>query len=168
MGEQLLTADEVIRILDLKPLQIEGGLFRETYRAPEQVMFRGYNGPRSLSTAIYYLLTPETFSEMHKVPGEEIFHFYLGDPVEMLQIAPDGTSEITVMGGEIAAGMELQHVVCGGHWQGMRLRDGGRFALMGTTMAPGFDYADYESGKRDELLRMFPQHSALLRVLTRD
>jgi len=130
--------------------------------------FDGYQGNRSLKTAIYYLLTTETFSRMHRVPGAEIFHFYLGDPVEMLQIGADGSAKEIVMGPHVETGMQLQYVVPGGFWQGARLREGGRFALMGTTMSPGFDYTDYESGTRDELLRMFPQHSAWLRVLTRE
>lgn len=153
--------------MDLKPLAIEGGYFRETYRAPEQMLLARYKGPRSLATAIYYLLTPETFSQMHRVPGEEIFHFYRGDPVEMLQIAPNGSGELIVMGTNIEAGMHPQHVVPGGYWQGARLREGGKFALLGTTMSPGFDYADYETGGWDELVHRFPQHSAMLRVLTR-
>jgi predicted cupin superfamily sugar epimerase len=163
----LLTAGDVMRLLDLKPLTIEGGYFRETYRAPEQMSFEGYDGTRSLSTSIYYLLTPDTFSQMHRVPGMELFHFYLGDAVEMLQIAPTGSGETIVMGADIASGMQLQHVVPGGFWQGARLRAGGTFALMGTTMSPGFDYADYETGTREELIRMFPQHSGTIRVLTR-
>jgi predicted cupin superfamily sugar epimerase len=163
-----LTAEDIIRLLQLKPLTIEGGYFRETYRAQEQLAFSGYKGARCLSTAIYYLLTPETFSEMHRVPGAEIFHFYLGDAVEMLQIAPDGSAETLVMGPDVGSGMHLQYVVPGGFWQGARLREGGRFALMGTTMSPGFDYTDYESGTREQLLRMFPQHSAMVGVLTRE
>lgn len=164
----MLTADDIIRLLDLKPLIIEGGFFRETYRSPEQVNPLAKNQKRSLATAIYYLLTPETFSQMHRVPGDEIFHFYLGDPVEMLQIAPEGMGRIITLGRDINAGMQLQHVVPGGYWQGARLRSGGRFALMGTTMSPGFDYADYETGSRDTLTRKFPQHSEMVRVLTRE
>jgi uncharacterized protein len=162
-----LTADDVIRLLGLKPLTIEGGYFRETYRAPEQMTFPNYKGQRSLSTAIYYLLTPDTFSQMHRVPGAEIFHFYLGDPVEMFQVAPDGSAETVVMGSDVPGGMQLQHVVPGGFWQGARLRRGGTFALLGTTMAPGFDYNDYETSTTEGLLRLFPQHSEKVRVLTR-
>ena len=123
-----LTAAEIIRLLDLKPLTIEGGWFRETYRSPELLARK--EGSRSLATSIYYLLTPETSSQMHRVPGEEIFHFYLGDPVEMLQIASDGSGEIIIMGSDIAAGMHPQHIVRGGFWQGARLRDGGKFACV--------------------------------------
>lgn len=166
--DKLLSAEDVIRILELEPLTIEGGYFRETYRAMEQFSPPGYSGPRSIYTAIYYLLTPETFSQMHMVPGEEIFHFYLGDPVEMLQIALDGSAQVVLLGMDIARGMQPQHVVPGGYWQGARLREGGRFALLGTTMSPGFDYADFQTGGRDDLLRKFPQHSDMLRALTRE
>ena len=145
------TADDIIRLLDLKPLTIEGGFFRETYRSPALVELPLYRGQRCLATAIYYLLTPDTFSRMHRVPGEEVFHFYLGDPAEMLQLNPDGSGDIITMGQDIAAGMKLQHVVPGAWWQGARLKPGGRFALMGTTMSPGFEYEDYEVGKREEL-----------------
>src|SRR3954469_7262470 len=100
-----LSADDILRLLDLKPLTIEGGYFRQTYRSAEEVELPLYAAPRPLATAIYYLLTPDTFSQMHRVPGEEIFHFYLGDPVEMLQLAPAGHGEIIVMGHDLAAGM---------------------------------------------------------------
>ena len=161
------TADEIIRIFDLKPLTIEGGYFHETYRTPETVKLPPYKGPRSLATAIYYLLTPETFSQMHRVPGDEMFHFYLGDPVEMLQLSQGGTGEIIVMGQDIASGMRLQHVVPGGVWQGARLKSGGRFALMGTTMSPGFEYKDYTSGARDHLVRAYPGFAEVISSLCR-
>lgn len=166
--DKLLSAEDVIRLLDLKPLTIEGGFFRETYRATEHFAPAGYSGSRSLSTSIYYLLTPDTFSQMHMVPGAEIFHFYLGDPVEMLLIAPDGSGQLVLLGTDIAGGMQPQYVVPGGYWQGARLRAGGKFALLGTTMSPGFDYADFKTGGREELLSMFPQHSDMLRALTRE
>ena len=159
------SADDIIRLLDLKPLTIEGGFFHETYRSPQTIELPLYSGPRSLATAIYYLLTPETFSRMHRVPGEEIFHFYLGDPVEMLQLGENGEGEIITMGQDIAAGMKLQHVVPGGRWQGARLKAGGKFALLGTTMSPGFEYEDYETGGH-ELMEQWPRYSdAIERLL---
>jgi uncharacterized protein len=155
-----LTAEELRQLLQLEPLTIEGGFFRETYRSTTQIprpaLPSAYAGPRAVSTCIYYLLTPDTFSVIHRLPGEEIFHFYLGDPVEMLQLHPNGNGEIITLGSDVRSGMRLQHVVSGNVWQGSRLRAGGRFALMGTTVAPGFDYADYEAGNREELLRQFP------------
>lgn len=161
-----LTAENVIKLLDLKPLTIEGGYFAETYRSTAHFDFPLYRGPRSLSTAIYYLLTPATFSRMHRVPGEEIFHFYLGDPVEMLQLTSPARAEVIVMGHDLNAGMRVQHVVPGGVWQGTRLRSGGRFALMGTTMSPGFDYADYETPNVDDLIKHWPGVVEKIRQLT--
>jgi uncharacterized protein len=159
------TAEEVIRLLDLKPLTIEGGFFHETYRSAQAITLPLYRGQRSLATAIYYLLTADTFSRMHRVPGDEMFHFYLGDPVKMLQLKPDGSGEVVIMGHDIASGMKVQHVVPGGWWQGARLRPGGQFALMGTTMGPGFEYEDYTSGKRGELMRDYRGHSDLISAL---
>jgi hypothetical protein len=165
-----LTAERIRELLHLEPHPIEGGFFAETYRSetklPDTVVGPAYSGERFAGTAIFYLLTPETFSAMHKLPGDELFHFYLGDPVEMLQLRPDGTSEIVTLGQDIAAGMRLQHCVPGGCWQGSRLLAGGVFALLGTTMSPGFDYADYVVGGRSDLTRDYPSRSTLISALT--
>ena len=167
----MLTAEEIRRALKLQPHPAEGGYFVETYRSQHllspEALPAGYSGPRSVSTAIYYLLTPESFSAMHRLRGDEIFHFYLGDPVELLQIGANGVGEVVVLGQDIAAGMRLQHVVPGGAWQGSRLRAGGTFALLGTTVAPGFDYQDFEIGDRDELVGEFPAFAEMIRALTR-
>jgi len=166
-----LTADKIREILRLQPHPIEGGCFAETYRSelklPGNVVGPAYPGERFIGTAIFYLLTPETFSAMHKLPGDELFHFYLGDPVEMLKLQPDGRSEIIILGQDIAAGAHLQHCVPGGCWQGSRLLQGGAYALLGTTMSPGFDYADYVVGNLDELARMYPEHKDMITALTR-
>jgi uncharacterized protein len=166
-----LTAEQIREFLKMQPHPIEGGYFAEAYRSVGSVpqsALRNYPGDRSLSTAIYYMLTAETFSAMHRVRGDEMFHFYLGDPVEMLQLKPDGTSEVIVLGQDIAAGMRLQHNVPGGVWQGSRLRDGGQYVLLGTTMAPGFEYGDYETGRRQELLARYPERSRMIESLTRE
>ena len=113
------------------------------------------------------MLSPDTFSAMHRLPGDEMFHFYLGDPVEMLQLKPDGTGEIILLGQDLASGMRLQHVVPGGVWQGSRLVAGGAYALLGTTMSPGFEYEDYETGSRDVLSQQFPGLAAKIAALTR-
>ena len=159
-----MTADQVIKALNMLPHPIEGGFYAETYRSSASLAQNvlpspagsPYPADRSLATAIYYLLTPGTFSAMHRVRGDEMFHFYLGDPVETLQLDPNGSGEIIILGQDIACGMKLQHNVPGGVWQGSLLRQGGRFALMGTTMSPGFDYADYETGHRDALIAQYP------------
>lgn len=154
-----MNARELIRILDLAPLDPEGGFFRETYRAA---------GPgRAACTAIYYLLTPETCSRLHRLPQDEIFHFYLGDPVEQLLLRPDGTGEVRILGHEVAAGMLSQAVVPGGCWQGARLRAGGECALLGTTVAPGFEPDDFEAGERKPLVEAYPAFGGMIKNLTR-
>jgi hypothetical protein len=166
----MLTAEQIRELLKMRPHPIEGGYFAETYRGGlvvPQSLLPGYPGDRAISTAIYYLLTPDTFSAMHRVRGDEMFHFYLGDAVEMLQLKPDSTGEMILLGQHIAAGMRLQHTVPGGVWQGSRVRAGGKYALLGTTMAPGFEYEDYETGKRAELAAQYSQYSAMITALTR-
>lgn len=166
----MLTAEQIRELLRMQPHPIEGGHFAETYRSAAKVprgALGGYPGDRSMSTAIYYLLTPDTFSAMHRVRGDEMFHFYLGDPVEMLQLKPDGAGEVLLLGQDIASGMRLQHNVPGGVWQGSRLKNGGTYALLGTTMAPGFEYEDYETGRRQELMARYHQHSDIIKSLTR-
>jgi uncharacterized protein len=169
--DAMLTAEHIRDLLKMKPLPVEGGYFAETYRSKDELAASalpgGYPGERAISTAIYYMLTPDTFSALHRLRGDEIYHFYLGDPVEMLQLKPGGTGEAVLLGQDVAAGMRLQHVVPGGTWQGARLAPGGKFALMGTTMAPGFDLQDYEGGNRAELIAQYPQYSALITWLTR-
>ena len=113
------------------------------------------------------MLTPDTFSAMHRLKGDEVYHFYLGDPVEMLVLKPDGTAEAILLGQGIASGMRLQHVVPAGAWQGSRLAPGGKYALMGTTMGPGFDPQDYEPGKREELSARYAAYAPLIAFLTR-
>jgi predicted cupin superfamily sugar epimerase len=125
-----------------------------------------YSGPRAFGTCIYYLLTPTTFSAMHRLQSDEIFHFYLGDPVEMLQLWPDGSGKIVTLGSDLQAGMHPQVIVPRGVWQGARLVAGGKFALLGCTVAPGFDFADYEHGRREELIRDYPQFRERIVALT--
>jgi predicted cupin superfamily sugar epimerase len=166
-----MTADEVKQLLQLEPLALEGGFFRETYRSRWNVSAEylpdGVRGSRSIGTAIYYMITPETFSALHRLPGSEVFHFYLGDPAIMLQLSPDGGSRTITLGSDLAHGQQLQVVVRGGTWQGCKLATGGKFALMGTTMSPGFDYADYEHGDREQLNAQYPGAAESIRQYTR-
>ncbi len=165
-----MTAEELIDILGLKPLPMEGGYFRETYRSQDTISGEAlpdrYSESKSLCTAIYYLLTPDTCSKIHRLPTDEIFHFYLGDPVYLLQLWPDGTSKSITLGTEIHKGQQVQLIVPHGVWQGSFLLEGGKFALMGTTVSPGFDFSDYESADRDELTRRFPEDAELIEKLT--
>lgn len=167
-----LSAQEVIDTLGLLPHPEEGGYFIETHRASEMLgqadLDSRYEGERCHSTAIYYLLTPETYSHMHLLQSDEIFHFYLGDPCEMLQLHPDGRGEVIVLGNDLVAGQRPQVIVPRGSWQGMRLLPGGTFGLMGCTVAPGFEFVDYAHGVRSELLKQYPDFETEIRRLTAD
>jgi predicted cupin superfamily sugar epimerase len=161
-----ITATEIITLLDLKPLPIEGGYYAETYRS-EQMVPADAGVVRYLSTAIYYLLTPETFSALHRLPGPEIYHFYLGDPVDLAVFHPNGRVETVALGTHLDKGMRPQHVVAGGTWQGSRLREGGEYALLGTTMSPGYHPDDFELADRHTLESIFPGAAGLISRLTR-
>ena len=155
------------------PLQEEGGLFFQTYKSDELIKVENlperYLTDKSMSTAIYYLLTSESdsFSALHKLLSDEIYHFYLGDPVELLELHPDGSSKSTILGSGILSGQKVQHIVKRGVWQGSKLVDGGDWALLGTTMAPGYSDDDFILGIRKELLDLYPNNSDLIKKLTR-
>lgn len=163
-------AAAIIARLGLSPHPKEGGWFRETYRSREMVAPAGlaprYGAARSVATAIYYLLTPDTVSALHRLASDEVFHFYADDAVEQLRLHADGRGEIVMLGGDPRAGMAPQSVVPQGVWQGARLVAGGSYALLGCTVAPGFDYADYEAGARAPLTAAYPGFAAMIAALT--
>ena len=169
--------DEIIRLLDLSPLPDEGGWYRQTYRAETD-----YSQGRAVSTAIYYFLDadPDCFSAIHRLPSDEIWHFYTGDPVRLVILgtpfqgdaagesgAPSFAAKDIILGTDLAAGERVQYVVPGGAWFGAYLLPGGEYALMGTTVAPGFEFSDYEEGSREKLLREFPGSADEIVRLTR-
>ena len=166
----MVNAQDLISILKLQP-HPEGGYYRETYRAAEESQAESlpqrYGGNRAFSTAIYFLLTDTTFSAMHRLASDEIFHFYAGDPVEMLLLAPDGTSQTVTLGLDLDAGERPQMMVPRMWWQGSALKPGGKFALLGCTVAPGFDFSDYEEGSYQSLQAAYPQHKDRIRRLTK-
>lgn len=165
-----MTADELKRQLGLEPLPVEGGYYTQTYRSdislPEAALAERFKGPHSVSTAIYFLLTPDTFSAMHRLPGDEVYHFYLGDPVELLVLTPDGSGEVIHLGPDLESGMRVQTVVPGGCWQGSHLSKGGEYALLGATMAPGFEWQDFEAGDGGALAAQYPDfRDRILRLI---
>ena len=166
-----MTAEDLIKMFDLKLLPEEGGYYSETHRSAHNLLSSSlpdeYHSDRSLSTAIYYMLTPDTKSLLHRLPTEEIYHFYLGDPVQMLNLYPDGTTETIILGQDLKKSQSVQLTVPKGVWQGSYLLEGGKFALMGTTMSPGFDFADNEMGDRVELTGLYPSQKGLIERLTR-
>ena len=160
-----MTPEELKTILGLAPHPVEGGFFRRTYTSARTISTE--RGGRAAGTAIYYLLEPGTFSEMHVLESDEMFHFYLGDPVEMLQLWPDGHSVLVTLGPDLAAGQQVQLTVPAGVWQGTRLLEGGKVALLGCTVTPGFDFADYRGGSYAELSQRWPAAAEKIRALTR-
>jgi predicted cupin superfamily sugar epimerase len=165
-----LTPERLIALLDLAPLPVEGGYFRQTYLAGEHLaataLPRRYTGARSLGSAIYYLLHGAEFSALHRLRSDEVYHFYLGAPVEMLLLYPEGRHTVEILGPGLEQGQRLQLAVPHGVWQGSHLRFGG-WALLGTTMAPAYHEEDFEPGDRATLLRQYPQARALIKALTR-
>ncbi|WP_133512876.1 cupin domain-containing protein [Candidatus Thiosymbion oneisti] len=170
MGSRISTPQQIIDFLGLEPLLFEGGYCKETYRSRSiltpDCLENKYPDERNVSTAIFYLLTPDTCSILHRLKGDEIYHFYIGDPVELLALGPYGKTERHILGHEIEKSMKVQLCIKGGWWQGSRLLDGGRFALMGTTMAPGFNFNDFERGDRTRLLKEYSREAKLIEVLT--
>ncbi|MEU7578744.1 cupin domain-containing protein [Streptomyces sp. NPDC041068] len=165
------TAEAVAARHGLRPLPVEGGLFRRTWAGPP-----GADG-RPAGTAIVVLLTTEPggFSALHRLPIDEVWHFYEGDPLELLLLAPDGADRLAVLGtaglgtaGHGTAG-QVQLVVPAGTWMGARVAAGGRhgWALFGTTMAPGFVPEDYEGGDPEVLSARYPGRAGLIRELCR-
>ncbi len=166
-----MTAEQIIEFFGMRPLPGEGGFYVETYRCREKIaqvkLPARYASDRSFSTAILYLLTPDTFSALHRVKSDEVFHFYLGGPVTMLQLHPDGASEVITLEQDILSGQRVQVTVPRDSWQGCFLNKGGKFALMGTTVAPAFETADFEPAQRQDLLQRYPSQRNLIIQLTR-
>ena len=167
------TAEKVIRHFGLEPLPGEGGLYRQTYCAAERIAREAlparYGHDKPLSTAIVYLLTPEadSFSALHRLPTDEVYHFYAGDPVDLLLQHPDRRGDLVRLGSDFMDDEHVQFVVPRGVWQGSRLAAGGAWALLGATMAPGYTDTDYVHGARAELLARYPEFAAEIGKLTR-
>ena len=168
-----INANSLIQKFSLEALPVEGGHFRQTYKADDAVSVTpdGQETPllKPRSTAIIYLLSadPDSFSAIHKLPTDEIYHFYLGDPVELLMLREGGASETITLGHDVLNGQHVQFAVPAGVWQGSRLVPGGEFALLGTTMAPGFIGEDYTPGDREVLMKHYPEKAGLITLLTR-
>jgi uncharacterized protein len=156
-------AENIIAQLGLQPLPGEGGFYQRTWTGSIQ-------DGRPSGTAIYFLITREAFSALHRLAHDEIWHFYAGDPVQLVVLAAtDSSPEVVTLGADILAGQTPQRVVSAGIWQGARLADGGSrgWALLGCTMTPGWDDRDWELGVRSDLRREFPAAADWIDRLTR-
>ncbi|MEI7657163.1 MAG: cupin domain-containing protein [Phycisphaerae bacterium] len=169
-----LDADRVVALLGLTPLPWEGGYFRETYRSdcaiPAQALPARYasaSHSRAACTHIYFLLRTGVVSAMHLVRSDEVFHHYLGDPVEQLWLLPGGDSRLVLIGPDLASGHIPQAIVPAGTWQGARVRPGGShgFALLGCSVSPGFDWADFDLGDARRLHAAWPDRRELIDAL---
>jgi predicted cupin superfamily sugar epimerase len=158
-----MTSDEIIRKLGLEH-HPEGGYYRETYRGPSPIP--GLNPPKVFSTAIYYMLIPGAVSKFHRLISDEIFHFYLGDPSHWVWLTPDGKMKKVVLGPRLDKGEVPQMAVPAGTWFAGRLAPEGRYCLMGTTVAPGFEFSDLQFADRQDLLRRYPQAEGEILALT--
>lgn len=149
----------------------EGGFYKETYRSGHVMDVHwvgdGAPVPRSVSTGIYFLLEQGNFSAFHQIKSDEMWHFYAGQALEVLELTPDGTLRCTRMGPEVWQGDVYQHVVAANTWFASRVADGGEFSLVGCTVAPGFDFADFCLADRETLLALYPQHHSVITALTR-
>lgn len=166
-------AKQLIDHYKMEKIPVEGAWFHVTYGSTEKIAAEAlpprYGSPRTLGGAIYALVTREDFSAMHKLKTDEIWHFHLGDPIELLLLHPDGRDEVVVLGVDVLGGQHPQFTVQAGVWMGARPVKGTAeaYSFFGTTMAPGFDYADFEPGYRDELQKAYPAKRELIAQLTR-
>jgi uncharacterized protein len=172
-----LTAEELIAHFSLEPLPLEGGMFRQWYRSsdllghglPARYESSTDPGGKPAGTAIVALLTddPDSYSAWHRLRTDELWHFYLGDPIELVLLFDDGHSEHRVLGHDLRAGQLLFTAVPHGVWMAARVQPPGQWSLFGNTMAPGFTNADFEGADIDELLGRWPHESELIRALSR-
>lgn len=163
-----ITVQELIALFGLQP-HPEGGYYKETYRAKGTIAKNAlpdvFQGDRNYSTAIYYLLPEGTKSQLHRLSSDEVFHFYLGDPLTVVEITPAGKIKKTILGQDVKAGQSLQYIVRAGNWFGAYPNQGSRFSLIGATVAPGFDFQDFELGNRLDLLKQFPHAKEVIELL---
>ena len=165
----MATPEDIINKLNLQP-HPEGGYFRETFRSALSVQHPGLpasqHAARSAGTSIYFLFSSPDFSAFHRVATDETWHVYDGDPLELHLIHSDGRYELRLLTADLTRG-EPQTTVPAGCWQAARIAAGGAWALGGCTVAPGFDFADFEMPPAVVIVSEHPQHSALIYELTR-
>lgn len=163
------TAEYYIQKLEMTR-HIEGGAYKENYRAPlvlpQSVLTSAHRGERNASTSIYFLLTYGEFSAFHLLASDEILHFYDGDPILIYEIDPVGQMRVHKLGRDLENGESFRVVVPGGSWFALRCETENGFGLIGCTVAPGFDFADFQLDDRALLLERFPQHAQLIYEMT--
>ncbi|MCB9799131.1 MAG: cupin domain-containing protein [Candidatus Omnitrophica bacterium] len=163
----------------IKQLQLakhpEGGYFREVYRSEEMIgsgtLSERYRGERSVSTSIYFLLEQGEFSAFHRIQSDEIWHFYRGLPLTLYILTPQGELQKNILGPDLKQGQTFQLVIKRHHWFAAEIcgtddRDNTNFTLVGCTVAPGFDFSDFELADRERLTSLYPAYKDLITRLT--
>lgn len=165
-----LSASQIVSTLALSP-HPEGGYYKETYRSPEQVKKEAlperFDAGRSFCTGIYYLLEAGDFSAFHRIKSDEMWHFYGGGPLE-LHMLHYGAHTCVMIGADVLKGERPQYVVPAGAWFASRPGPEASYSLVGCTVSPGFDFADFEMARREELVAEYASHSAMIYSLTRE
>ena len=150
---------------------VEGGAFRETYRSdmmvPRDILTLQHNGDRNVATSIYFLLQHGEFSALHRIASDEMWHHYEGAILHIYEINTSGELIIHLLGKDIDNGAQPQVLVPAGSWFGSRVEQEGAYTLCGCTVAPGFDFEDFELAEREPLLQQYPQYSDVITSLTR-
>ena len=166
----MLSAQQIIHHYNLQP-HPEGGWYKETYRSSEFIIADAlperFGGNRSFSTAIYFLLEQGNFSAFHRIKSDECWHFYAGDPLLIYEIDVDGKLTITTLGNDISQGQLFQYVVPANCWFASVPSPSSSFCFVGCTVAPGFDFADFELADKITLSGFYPQHTAIVQQLCR-
>ena len=161
-------AEYWISRLGLEP-HPEGGYFRQVYKAAEEItegLPDRYTGPRAYSTSIYFLLTEDNFSSFHRLQSDEIWHFYYGSSIRIHLISPEGNYTHVDVGQNMEKGQYFQGLIPNNHWFAAEILEK-KYGLVGCTVAPGFSFEDFELAERESLVRLFPQHEALITRFTR-
>ncbi|MBI2974578.1 MAG: cupin domain-containing protein, partial [Deltaproteobacteria bacterium] len=154
-----ITVAELVKLYGLQP-HPEGGYFKETYRSSESIpggVLPKRGNDRNFSTGIYFLLPEGSVSKLHRIKSDEMWHFYLGGPLTIAQITPSGKIEQAILGQDVKSGQKVQYVVPSGYWFGAYPNAGSKFSFVGCTVAPGFDFADFEMGNKAGLLKEYHQ-----------
>jgi predicted cupin superfamily sugar epimerase len=165
---EIKNAEYWIKHLELSP-HPEGGYYKETYRAQEQIekesLPQRYTGPRNFSTAIYFLLRSSDQSVFHRIKSDELWHFYAGSVLEIF-VLYDGKLDVFKLGSNVELNESLQILIPAESWFGAKVPQPGTYTLAGCTVAPGFNFDDFEIANRDELLKEFPMEKGIIFALT--
>ena len=163
-----LTTDEIIQLLKLEPATC--GYINESFRSslelPANVLPAGYSGDHLLGNVLYFLVTPEAPVQLHRIRSDQMYHHYLGDPLEVLLLYPDGKSEVKVVGADLTAGMRPQLVIPGGTFHTARVRAAGSYALLGTSVWLRAEPSDVEMGSVEQLIAKYPSAKAEIESFT--